>query len=57
MEGGTVTHLPPESWQDIDAIPTETWDIYALGILMWQLFTEQTPYRGKQNHHRTLPNK
>jgi len=46
--GGTVTHIPPENWRDINTWPTEKYDVYSFGILLWELLSENYPFcRGK----------
>jgi len=42
--GGTVTHIPPENWHDINTCPTEKYDVYSFGIMLWELLTESHPY-------------
>lgn len=42
--GGTVTHIPPENWRDINTSPTEKYDVYSFGILLWELLSEQHPF-------------
>jgi len=39
-----VTHIPPENWRDITAHRTVKFDIYGFGIMLWELFTEQTAF-------------
>ena len=46
--GGSVTHVPPENWRDINTMPTEMYDVYSYGILLWELLSERHPFdRGK----------
>ena len=45
--GGTFTHIPPEKWKNINCKPTEAYDVYANGIVMWEIFTEQEPFESK----------
>ncbi|EFJ53200.1 hypothetical protein VOLCADRAFT_86237 [Volvox carteri f. nagariensis] len=46
--GGTVTHVAPESvmYRQVSAAS----DMYAFGILMWELYTGQQPYRTLLSH-------
>jgi len=49
--GGTVTHIPPENWHDINIEPTEMYDVYSYGILLWELLSERQPFdAGKFTH-------
>lgn len=41
---GTVTHMAPELIENGD-VSTKC-DVYAFGILMWELYTRLTPYKG-----------
>jgi len=41
---GTVTHIPPENWRDINTSPTEKYDVYSFGILLWELLSELHPF-------------
>jgi len=41
---GTVTHIPPENWRDINLHRTLKFDVYGYGIMLWELFTEQVPF-------------
>jgi len=43
---GTVTHIPPERLRDYSIRLHETADVYAFGILMWEILTEKHPYEG-----------
>jgi len=42
--GGTVTHTPPEIWQDINNPRTVKYDVYCFAVLLWELITEEQPY-------------
>jgi serine/threonine protein kinase len=39
-----VTHIPPEAIYGTEDDVTGAWDIYALGILMWEIVTGCSPY-------------
>lgn len=41
---GTVTHMAPELIENGN-VSTKC-DVYAFGILMWELYTRLTPYKG-----------
>jgi len=43
---GTVTHIPPENWQDINVHRSLEYDVYGFGIMLWELLTEQIPFTG-----------
>ena len=43
--GGTVTHTPPEMWQDINNLRTVKYDVFSFAILLWELITEEQPYK------------
>jgi serine/threonine protein kinase len=36
-QGGTVTHVPPESWKNINSRRNEKYDVYGYGVLVWEL--------------------
>ena len=44
---GTVTHVAPERWGDINHKATQAYDMYAMGVLMWEIFTEKVPFGSK----------
>jgi serine/threonine protein kinase len=41
---GTVTHIPPENWQNINQRRTTKYDVYGFGVLLWELLSEQAPF-------------
>ena len=41
---GTLTHIPPEIWRDLNCPRTVKFDIYGYGILLWELVTEETAF-------------
>jgi len=41
---GTVTHMPPELLTD--GLLSKAADVYAFGVLLWELTTGQKPYQG-----------
>ena len=53
IQGGTSTHLSPERWKDINVHSTKC-DVYSYGILIWELYSEQIPYRSYNNEQIKL---
>ena len=41
---GTVTHVPPEYWNDSRLRKVEAFDVYGFGILIWEVATEEKPF-------------
>ncbi|XP_038060687.1 serine/threonine-protein kinase fray1-like isoform X2 [Patiria miniata] len=42
--GGTITHIPPEHLEDINAEVTTKFDVYSFGITLWHLASRRQPY-------------
>jgi len=42
---GTVSHIPPEIWSNINQRRTVKFDVYSFGILFWELITEEQPFK------------
>lgn len=42
---GTVTHIPPEKWKDINFSMDTRCDVYSFGILIWEVIMEETPFK------------
>mmetsp|Transcript_71979 Transcript_71979/g.187256 ORF Transcript_71979/g.187256 Transcript_71979/m.187256 type:complete len:544 (-) Transcript_71979:159-1790(-) len=45
---GTVAYMPPELFQLEGCALTKKVDVYAFGVIMWQLCTSSTPFEGLQ---------
>jgi hypothetical protein len=43
---GTVTYMPPDLFETDDCRLSAAADVYAIGILMWQTYTGQVPFKG-----------
>jgi len=41
---GTVTHIPPENWQNINIALSEKFDVYSFSILLWELLSDSQPF-------------
>jgi len=41
----TVTHTPPEIWNDINHPRTDKFDVYSFAVFLWELITEQEPFK------------
>ncbi|KAM8921469.1 receptor-interacting serine/threonine-protein kinase 3-like [Pelodytes ibericus] len=41
---GTVSYMPPESFNSINYKPTKAFDVYSFGILTWSVLSGQEPY-------------
>ncbi|XP_039285906.1 serine/threonine-protein kinase mos-like [Nilaparvata lugens] len=46
---GTIQYMAPEMFRGSTTV-TEKADVYSLGITMWQLMSEETPYKGEDLH-------
>ena len=44
VRSGTLTHIPPEHWENPHLRKTESFDVYGFGILMWEMATEERPF-------------
>lgn len=42
----TVSHVPPEMWANISLPSSVHFDIYSFGIVLWEMLTGCTPYKG-----------
>jgi serine/threonine-protein kinase len=42
---GTPRYVPPEAWSGADATPL--WDVYALGVVLYECLTGSLPYAGE----------
>ena len=45
VRSGTLTHIPPEHWENPHLRKTETFDVYGFGILLWEITTEERPFK------------
>jgi serine/threonine protein kinase len=45
---GTVTYMPPELFQLEGCCLTKKVDVYAFGVILWQLCTNSSPFEGLQ---------
>ena len=51
---GTVTHIPPENWRDINTTRSPKFDVYGFGIMLWELLSEQVPFTGPDGRQGSL---
>jgi len=52
--GGTPLYMPPEVFQAKPQM-TDKCDVYAYGIILWEMVTEQYPYDKKIQKYYTPP--
>lgn len=45
---GTVSYAPPE-WVRPDELDPESWDIYAAGVVIWEMLTARVAFPGSQH--------
>jgi len=50
-----VTHTPPEIWKDINQERTVKYDVYSFAVLLWELLTEEQPFKNGILHDYVLP--
>lgn len=43
----TVAHIPPECSRNINLLPEKSWDVYAYGIILWEIATGKIPYENE----------
>jgi serine/threonine protein kinase len=48
---GTLYYMAPEQ-ASLEATPDARWDVYALGVLLYQMLTGQLPYRTPENEQK-----
>ncbi|XP_046375211.2 uncharacterized protein LOC124148256 isoform X1 [Haliotis rufescens] len=41
---GTVTHVPPEVWNNINTAPNKGYDVYSFGIVLWETVVGDRPF-------------
>jgi len=44
QRSGTVAYMAPEAFEDPFMPRTVKYDVYSFGILLWELFSEKTPF-------------
>ena len=42
---GSITHIPPEHLADINRPPTVRYDVYGFAVLLWEILTEEKPFK------------
>lgn len=45
---GTVSHMPPEAMKDTTF--SMATDVFSFGVVLWELYTQERPYRGMAPH-------
>ena len=53
---GTVTHIPPEYWNDRMLGKNETFDIYSFGITAWEIITLERPFESAHSNSAIIEN-
>ena len=53
---GTVTHIPPEYWNDNMLRKTEKFDIYSFGICAWEIITLKRPFENARGNPGIIQN-
>lgn len=43
----TAAHIPPECSRNINLAPVKSWDVYAYGIILWEISTGKIPYENE----------
>ena len=46
---GTVTHIPPEYWNDNKLRKIEKFDVYSFGICAWEIITLEKPFENARS--------
>jgi hypothetical protein len=50
---GTPLYMPPEGWEGLSGpSPTPTYDLYSLGVMLYELATLQPPFSGSRDELR-----
>ncbi|XP_078664082.1 receptor-interacting serine/threonine-protein kinase 2-like [Branchiostoma floridae x Branchiostoma belcheri] len=42
--GATRTHAPPEYYTDVNRPPTDKFDVYSFGVLLWEIVKRNPPF-------------
>jgi hypothetical protein len=51
--GGTPLYMPPEGWAGLSGpTPTAAYDLYSLGVILYELATLQAPFTGSRDELR-----
>ena len=53
---GTVTHIPPEYWNDNMLRKNEKFDVYSFGITAWEIITLKRPFENAQSNPGIIQN-